>query len=42
MKCGILYKTEITSKNKSEFLHSNIKKTLYFMKTSALSDALII
>lgn len=41
MKCGILYKTEITSKNKSEFLHSNIK-TLYFMKTSALSDALII
>lgn len=30
MKCGILYKTEITSKNKSEFLHSNIKNIILY------------
>lgn len=30
MKCGILYKTEITSKNKSEFLHSNIRNIILY------------
>lgn len=30
MKCGILYKNEITSKNKSEFLHSNIKNIILY------------
>lgn len=41
MKCGILYKTEITSKNKSEFLHSNIKNIILYENIRSVVDYLM-